>query len=142
MRRDEQLTEQTLHLRPGLGQARATKALQIVLAVGVLLDRHLVRDPGERNIGLSAAQFLERGRGDPDLSGHAGGGGQDAVGADEIAALPEGFAGKTHGRVVVAPDKLSVGSDAAIDRRKRIARAQPQRALSGEVVIRPAILTP
>src|ERR1700722_4062853 len=75
------------HQDPGLGQARATKALQIVLPVGVLLDRHLVRDPGERNIGLSAAQFLERGRGDRGLSCHAGGGGQDAVGADKIAAL-------------------------------------------------------
>src|SRR5450759_3983266 len=38
------------HLRPKLVQARAAEALQIVLPVGVLLDRHLVCDPGERNI--------------------------------------------------------------------------------------------
>jgi hypothetical protein len=47
----------------------------------------LLCDPGERNIGLGAAQFVQCGFGDFVLSGHAGGGGQHSVGADEIAAL-------------------------------------------------------
>ena len=49
------------HQRPTLVQARAAEAFQIVLPVGILLNRHLARDPGERNIGLRAAQLLECG---------------------------------------------------------------------------------
>ena len=94
-----------------------------MLAVGVPLDRHLACDPGERNVGLRAAKLLQRGLGDIFLSGHAGGGREHAVGADEIAALADALARKTHRLIVVAPDELRVGSDAVIDRRKRIARA-------------------
>src|SRR4030088_3481750 len=35
-----------------LGQARAAESFQIVLALGILLDRHAVGDPGERDVGL------------------------------------------------------------------------------------------
>ena len=62
--RDQQLT-----------QAGATEAFQVVLPVRVLFDRHLVRDPSKRNIGLRATKLLERGHGDLNLTGHAGGGG-------------------------------------------------------------------
>ena len=40
------------HPTPRLGQARTAKPLQIVIEIGVQFDRHLARDPGERNIGL------------------------------------------------------------------------------------------
>ena len=46
-------------------------------------------DPGERNVGLRAAKLLQRDLGDIGLPGHAGGGGQHPVGADEIAALAD-----------------------------------------------------
>ena len=109
-----------------------------MLAVGVLLDRHLAFDPGERNIGLRTAKLLQRGFGDIVLTGHASGGSEHPVGADEIAALPNAVAGKTHRLVVVAPDELGVGGDAVVNRRKRIARAQPQRAARGQVAFLPA----
>jgi hypothetical protein len=44
---------------PRLVQSRAAEALQIVLSVGVLLDRHLVCDPRERNIGLRTAKLQQ-----------------------------------------------------------------------------------
>jgi hypothetical protein len=62
-----------------------------------------------------------------------GGGGEHAVSADEIAALSDALARKAHRLVVVAPDELGVGGDPLIDRRKRIARAQPQRTARGQV---------
>ena len=40
------------HPTPRLGQARTAKPFQIVIEIGVQFDRHLARDPGERNIGL------------------------------------------------------------------------------------------
>jgi hypothetical protein len=40
---------------PRLAQTRTAEGFQIVLPVGVALDRHLACDPGERNIGLRAA---------------------------------------------------------------------------------------
>jgi hypothetical protein len=42
-------------LMPKLVQARAAERFQIVLPLGILPDRHLFCDPGERNIGLRAA---------------------------------------------------------------------------------------
>jgi hypothetical protein len=48
---------------PRLVQARAAQAIQIMLPVGVILDRHLVCDPGERNIGLRTAKLAQRGPG-------------------------------------------------------------------------------
>ena len=124
--------------RPKLVQARAAEPFQIVLPVGFLLDRHLVCDPGERNIGLRAAKLLQRGCGDIVLAGHAGGGGEHSVGADEIAALTDALARQPHRLVVIASDELGVGGDAVVDRRKRIARAQPQRAARGRVAFLPA----
>ena len=63
-----------------------------MLAVGVVSDRHVGGDPGERDVRLRAAQFLQRLLREFGLSGHAGGGGEHAMGADEIAALAERFA--------------------------------------------------
>jgi hypothetical protein len=40
---------------PKLVQARAAECLQVMLQLGALHDRHLVCDPGERNIGLRTA---------------------------------------------------------------------------------------
>ena len=71
------------------------------------------------------------------LTGHARGGRQHPMGADEVDALPEAFARQSNGLVVVAPDELRVGGDAAKNRRKRIARAQPQRAPRGNAAFFP-----
>ena len=38
-------------------QAGAAKGFQIVFPVSILFDRHLVCEPGERNIGLRAAKL-------------------------------------------------------------------------------------
>jgi hypothetical protein len=46
-------------------------------------------DPGERNIGLGAAKLRSAAAATSRLPGHAGGGREHAVGADEIAALPD-----------------------------------------------------
>ncbi len=43
------------------------------------------------------------------LSGHAGGGGQHTMPADEIAALPDRFVRQTDGFIVVMADELGVG---------------------------------
>src|ERR1700692_3454709 len=59
------------------------------------------------------------------MTGHAGGSGQNPVGADEIAALSDPLARKPYRLVVVVAAELSVGGDAKIDRRKRIARTAP-----------------
>src|SRR4029077_14791330 len=107
-------------------QARATEAFQIVLPLGVQFDRHLPCDPGKRDIGLRAAKLLQRDTGDISMAGHARGGRQHSVGADEIAALSDALARKTHRLVVVAPAELCVSGDAVVDRRKRIAWTQPQ----------------
>ena len=50
-----------------LFQPRASKAFQIMLAIGVQLPGQLGRDPGKRDIGLGAAQLRERGLRDVDL---------------------------------------------------------------------------
>ena len=118
-------------------QPRAAKTLQIVLPIGLVHDGHLACDPGERNIGLRAAKLLQRGRGDIVLSGHAGGRREHPMGADEVAALPDAFARQSNGLVVIAPDELRVGGDAAKHGRKRIARAQPQRAPRGNAAFFP-----
>jgi hypothetical protein len=44
-------------------QAGAAKAFHEMLAIGGAFDRHVVLDPGERNIGLDAAELLQRGFG-------------------------------------------------------------------------------
>src|ERR1700722_16118050 len=69
-----------------LAQAGAAETFQVALSVRVMLDRYLVHDPGERNVGLRAAKLLERGHRDLDLTGHAGGSGEHAVGAGVIPA--------------------------------------------------------
>ena len=86
-----------------LFQPGAAKAFQIMLAVGVELPGQLGRDPGQRNIGLRAAQLLERGLRDLDLAGHAGGDRQHAIGAGEIAALADRLARKRDRFVIVPP---------------------------------------
>src|SRR5882757_11439436 len=44
-----------------LFQAGAAEAFQIVVAVGVMLERHLLDDPDERDIGLCPTQLPECG---------------------------------------------------------------------------------
>src|SRR6185437_7155156 len=100
---------------PQLTQARAAEGLQIILPIGVLLDGQLACDPGERNIGLHAAKLLECGRGYLGSSGHAGGGGEHAMGTGKVATLPNAFLSELDGLVVVMADELNVGRDSVID---------------------------
>jgi hypothetical protein len=79
-----------------------------MLAFGDLLDRQVMGDPVERNIGLRAAKLMECGSGDVKLASHAGGGGQHTVCADEIGTSPDTLAGEPHCLVVVASDVLGV----------------------------------
>jgi len=86
-----------------------------------------------RDVGLRAAKFLERGRGDIANSGHAGGSSEHPVRADKIASLTDRFARQPHRLFVVPPDELGVGSDAREERREWIARAQTKRSAGGPV---------
>jgi len=79
------------------------------LAVGVVLERHIGCDPGQREIGLRASQRVERGAGDIGVSGHGGGGAQHAVAADMIAAQANARACQPHRLGVIASDELGVG---------------------------------
>ena len=92
-------------LQRSLVQPGSAESFQIVLAVGVLPHRQIFCDPGERDIGLRAAQLLERSRGDIMLSGHAGGGGQHTMPADEIVARPDRFVREP----MVGPRVFAVG---------------------------------
>src|SRR6266849_2600411 len=124
--------------RAALVQARAAEGLQIMLAVGVQLPRQLVCDPGQRNVGLRAAQLLQRSGCDLGLAGHAGGHRQYPVGAGEIAALTDRLARKSDSLLVVSSDKLGVGGDPVVDCGRWIARAQSNGTLRGLVGFLPA----
>jgi len=76
---------------PRLVQARAAQSFQIMRPVGVPLDRQLVRDPVERNIGLCAAKLPQGGGGNVILPSHTRGRRQHPVGADKIAAVADSF---------------------------------------------------
>ena len=89
--------------------------------VGVVLERQSARQPGERDVGLGAAEALERGFGGVGAAGHAEGGRQHAVGADKVGALPQRFARQADRLRVILADILAIGGDAAIDRGKGIA---------------------
>jgi hypothetical protein len=47
-----------IHEYAALLQSCAPKTFQIMLAIGVLLDRHVVCEPGQRDVGLSTAKLL------------------------------------------------------------------------------------
>src|SRR5712672_2454266 len=88
-----------------LVQARAAEGFQIMLAVGVQLPRQLICDPGQRDIGLRAAQLLQGSGCDLGLARHAGGHRQYPVGATEIAALTDRLARQSHSLLVVSSDE-------------------------------------
>src|SRR5262249_6814811 len=84
-----------------------------------------------------ASKILQGELGDTFLPGHAGGGRQHPVRADEIAAVPDAFARKVYRLIVVAPDELGVRGNTAIKCRKWIPRAQAQRAARGQIAFLP-----
>src|SRR6516225_11166796 len=104
------------HLRPKLTQAGAAESCQVVLSFGVVLEGHLLRDPVDRNIGLSATKLLQGGLGDIVLAGHASGGREHPMSADEIGALTDALTREPHRCLVVASDIRGVGGDAEVDR--------------------------
>ena len=109
-----------------------------MLPFGIVLDRHLCGDPVERNIGLRAAQRLQCGLGDFGLPCHAGGGGQHAMGTDEIGALADALPREADRLVVITADEVGIGANPVIKSRKWIARAQPDRPPRGGVRLVPS----
>jgi len=101
-------------------------------------DRHLLRDPRTRDIGLRPAQLAKRGRSRFGVAGHAGGRGQHPVRADEIGPLTDGLARQPHRLVVIARDELRIGGNARKYRREWVARAQAQCTAGRPVGLLPA----
>ena len=99
--------------------------------VRLVLERQSGREPRERDVGLGAAELLQRGFGGVSAAGHAEGSGQHAVGADKIASLAQRFTREADRLRVIAADILAIGGDAAIDRGKGIARREFQRLARG-----------
>ena len=79
-----------------------------MLPLGVILDRHVMTDPGQRNVGLRSAKILERCSGILGPACHSRGRGEHAVRADEIDALAQALprALKTVG---ISPNSSSAG---------------------------------
>src|SRR6202789_2227494 len=114
-----------------LCQSRPAKTFQVVLPLGILFCRYFSSDPRKRNVGLEAAQLAKRSFGDVTPPGHAGGGRQDPVSANKVGALNT-LACHPHRLVIVTSHELRVSRNPVIARRKRIARAQPERGLGGQ----------
>src|SRR4051812_28686293 len=104
-------------------QARASERFQVVRPLSRLFDQHLALDPGQGDVGLGPAQFLEGRTGKLSAARHGRGCSQDAVAADEFRALADALAGQAHRLLIVVADELGIGGDAAEDRRERVARA-------------------
>jgi hypothetical protein len=115
-------------------QPRAAESVQIVVprAGGSLRvvtaltgrDRDMFGNPSERDVGLHAAQLLQRGLGEFDVARHRRGCGQHAVSPGEVCALTDPLARETHRLVEIAADELGVGDNDAGDRCEWITRAQ------------------
>ena len=71
-----------------LPQPRLPERLDAAIAHVVVLERHFLGDPFQRDVRLPAAQFGERGAREVVMAGHGGGCGQHAVGTDKVRALP------------------------------------------------------
>ncbi len=92
------------------------------------LEPHLASEPGQRNARLHLPQRFQREAGGIGFAAERGR--QHAVGADEIAALAQRFAGEADRLDVVAADILAIGGDAAIDRGTGIARLKRSACLA------------
>src|SRR3954463_4735930 len=121
-----------------LFQARAAKSFDVMRLVGVVLERQFVGQPGERDVGLGAAEALERGFGSISAAGHAESSRQHAVSTDEIGALPQRLTRQADRLRVILADILAIGGDAAIDRGKGIAGREFQRVARGAIAFLPA----
>jgi hypothetical protein len=74
-----------------------------MLPLVILFGRYLAGKPRKRDIGLDAAQFVERSRGSVALPSHTGGRRQDSMCTDEIGELADALARQPHGLIVVTP---------------------------------------
>src|SRR5271166_2149101 len=119
-------------------KTRAPEGLQVMLALGFLRDRQFAGDMGEREVGLNAAQLLERGLGKIDLASHGRRGSEHPVGADEVETLTDGFSRQANSLIVVTSDELRIGGHGAEDRGERIARAESQSPSRGGGAFLPA----
>ncbi len=124
--------------RSTLIQTRPTESFQIVFAIAVVSDRHVTDEPGDRNIGLRPFKLEQGGFGHIVAARHAGGRGQYPMTADEVAALPDALGCEADRLVIIAPDKVRIGGDAAKNRREGVARAQSQRPLRRHAGLLPA----
>ena len=105
-------------------QTRTTEPIQIMFAIRVVSDRHLAGEPAKGNIRLRSFKLEQGGFGEIIAARHAGGCGQNPMTANEVAALPDGLAREAHRLVIIAPDKVRIGGDAAKNCREGVARAQ------------------
>jgi hypothetical protein len=95
-------------------------------------------EPAKGNIGLRPYQLTQGGFGQIIAARHAGGRGQNPMTANEVAALPDGLACEARRLVLIAPDKVRIGGDAAKNCREGVARAQSQRPLRRHAGLLPA----
>src|SRR5215207_4561703 len=103
--------------------------------VRLVLEWQSGRQPGERDVGLGAAEALEGCFGVVSAAGHAEGSRQHAVSADKVGALPQRFTRQADRLRVILADILAISGDAAIDRGKGIARREFQRLARGAVAV-------
>ena len=107
----------------------ARRNASTMLPLHLPLERYLAREPRQRDVRLGPPQLHQRHQRHLrhlGMPGH-GGGGEHAVGADEIGALAQRLAGEADRFLAIAADELAIGNDDAIDRGERIARGEPQR---------------
>src|ERR1700753_2674960 len=97
-------------------QPCAAKALQVMIAIGGVAPRHLVGDPGQRDVRLCAAKLLQCKRRNLGLSGHPCRSPQHPQRPDEIAALPNRFTRKLYRFLVVAAAEPGISGDTVINR--------------------------
>src|SRR3984957_10327560 len=110
-------------------QTRTTEPFQIMFAIGVVSDRHMAGEPAKGNIRLRPFKLEQCGLGQIVAARHAGGGSQYPMTADEVAALPDALGCEAYRLVIIAPDEVRIGGDAAKNCREGVARAQSQRPL-------------
>ena len=84
-----------------------------MFAISVVSDRHMAGEPAKGNIRLCPFKLEQCGFGQIVAARHAGGGSQYPMTADEVAALPDALGCEAYRLVIIAPDKVRIGGDAA-----------------------------
>src|ERR1700733_14076986 len=109
-----------------------------MFAIGVVSDRHMAGEPAKGNIRRRPFKLEKCGFGQIVAARQAGGGSQYPMTADEVAALPDALGCEPDRLVIIAPDKVRIGGDAAKNRREGAARAQSPGPLRRHAGLLPA----